>query len=181
MKVHRLFSKGSDLVLALEQYYERGYLKSSTNLVSIRIQNYWHLFTVEQAIDLLKTFLNTYARRDNDDDFKTISMETIVCLGQYILERNWLNNRDRIYQQIRGVNSASPFMALLVDIYLSMWETDHILRYLDENEIYGRFVNRKHDRIHCSLSLLCLMIVVVAKFSSQRTNRPMNSNRLSRR
>lgn len=136
---HRTFRKGSDAVLAVEEYHRQGRLKSSTLFVTVHVSRILSTFNHAQAIQTLQLFLQQYAPSTEIDGIPTAKMIELI---QLMLDHQVLIYNHRLYRQVLGTDNQFPLMLLLVNILLFYWEQEWIGVLNENNEVYGRFVDR---------------------------------------
>ena len=132
------YTKGSDAILAIDQYRKQGHLRSTTLFVTLHVHRILSIFNHQQTIQTLECFLEQYIP---SKEIQGISTVTIVQLIQFILNHQWFIYNNKLYRQIHGNNNDSPLMLILANILLFNWEQSFVASFKEKNEIYGRFVN----------------------------------------
>jgi hypothetical protein len=133
--LNTIFFKGSDAIQALQTYKKQGFLRSTTSFAVLHVNNILTLFSHEQAIQILERFLY-----DNipSKEIQGISISTMIQLARFLLDNQWFIYQKKLYRQIHGGGSGSPFMLLLVNIILFDWQKEFVTYLQEKNEIFGR-------------------------------------------
>ncbi|CAF1316526.1 unnamed protein product [Adineta steineri] len=130
------FHKGSDAVQALHTYENNGYLRSTTMFVTLHMNHILTILSHHQSIEILERFLYDNV---SSKEIQGISISTMIQLVRLILDNQWFIYRNnKIYRQILGGGSGSPFMSLLVNIILLDWQKEFVLHLQHEKEVFGR-------------------------------------------
>ena len=132
------YIKGSDAILAIDQYRKQGYLQSTTLFVTLHVHRILSMFNHQQTIQTLECFLQQYIP---SKEIQGITISTIIQLVRFILYHQRFIYNNKHYRQIHGSNSDSPLMLVLANILLVDWEQSIVVSFKEKNEIYGRFVN----------------------------------------
>ncbi|CAF1366022.1 unnamed protein product [Adineta ricciae] len=149
--LHDTFFKGSDAIQALETYKNENYLRSTTLFATLHANNILTVLHHEQAIEILERFLldNVHSK-----EIQGISIETIIQLVRLLLDNQWFIYQNKLYRQIGGGGSGSPFMLLLVNIILYDWQKEFLIHLKQNNELFGRCFdemfftwNKSHDEL----------------------------------
>jgi hypothetical protein len=130
------FFKGADAIYALEFYAQKGYLRSDTLFVTIRINDLCTTFSHNYMIQTLEEFLHIYLP---ERQIQGITIETILELVGLVLRNQIFFYHDNIYQQIKGCASGSPLTVLLTDIYMFYWQQNLVNKLMEKNELFGRY------------------------------------------
>ncbi|CAF2764146.1 unnamed protein product [Rotaria sp. Silwood2] len=125
---------GVDLLDKLQKYTAKGYLTSSTLLITFDITNLYTMLPQEESLKILGEFLREY----HCEKANGISIETLVELGRIVLEANAFVYGKKFYRQIIGGAMGSAFTLTLANIFMWKWEKKTMLSKLPSYELYGR-------------------------------------------
>jgi len=125
---------GMDLLDKLQNYVEKGYLKSTTFFIIFDITDLYTMLPQEEALAILSEFLHEYGCEKVDG----ISIDTIVHLARIVLEENAFVYDKKFYRQILGGAMGSALTLTLANIFMWKWEKQAILSKLAPHELYGR-------------------------------------------
>ncbi|CAM4973025.1 unnamed protein product [Rotaria socialis] len=132
------FTNGIDVLRRLEQYAAKGYLKSTTRLVTADVENLYTMVPREGGITALIEFLNKHTKNGKIGPF-TIDM--ILRMARLILDTNYFVYNDKYYHQKRGGAKGSAFTQVFANIYMLQWEQELIQHQASRHEIYGRYID----------------------------------------
>ncbi|CAF1182246.1 unnamed protein product [Rotaria sordida] len=150
------FSKGIDVIHALEFYQKKGTLQPTTLFIKFNIDKLCITFFHEQVIEALKYFLDHYT--SNHDLIHGMTNHTIIELVRLVLENQFFIYDNKLYQQMKGSASGSALTFSLVYIYLFYWRPDLMHIFINPNELFGRYrdeafitYNRSEDELETLL------------------------------
>ncbi|CAF1049518.1 unnamed protein product [Rotaria sordida] len=150
------FSKGIDVIHALEFYQKKGTLQPTTLFIKFNIDKLCITFSHEQVIEALKYFLDHYT--SNHDLIHGMTNHTIIELVRLVLENQFFIYDNKLYQQMKGSASGSALTFSLVYIYLFYWRPDLMHIFINPNELFGRYrdeafitCNRSEDELETLL------------------------------
>ncbi|CAF4960736.1 unnamed protein product, partial [Rotaria magnacalcarata] len=137
----RIFHNGTDFLEKFHNYidqYDR--LRSTTNLVTITINNFHHL-TPHHI--LLSTLLDFFVKYYHLPIVENIHITKIVRLTSLFLHNNRFYYDGKIYRFIKGGPSNSGLIETLSNIYLNLMDNFLINQSsTKQNEFYGRCQNQ---------------------------------------
>ena len=131
------FINDIDVIRKLEKYTVDGYLKSTTNFITIDVENLYTMIPRQRALDALARFCIKHAQQGK---IGTLTIDHIMKMARLILDTNCFAYNNKYYKQIRGGAMGSAFTQVLANIYMREWEQDLINHQIIHNEIYGRLV-----------------------------------------
>jgi hypothetical protein len=137
-------STGYQVIQALENYAQQGYLQSTTHFVKIDLHQLCTTLSHSQLIQALQKFLDRRTLLFNGKHHHhhhLNSSTTIVRLVQLILKHQFCVYENNLYQQTIGGSSASSLMMGLIDIYLSDLFNDLYLILIKKKELFARSFN----------------------------------------
>ncbi|CAF3960604.1 unnamed protein product, partial [Rotaria sp. Silwood1] len=137
----RIFHSGTDFLEKFHNYidqYDR--LRSTTNFVTITINNFYHL--VPHHV-LLSTLLDFFVKYYHLPIVENIHITKIVRLTSLFLHNNRFYYDGKIYRFIKGGPSNSGLIETLSNIYVNRMEKFLIDQSsMKQNEFYGRYHNQ---------------------------------------
>ena len=129
------FHTGIDVINAIKEYKNKGYLRSNTLFVTLYIRDLPSAIPHEQIIQTLQRFLYEYLF---DKQTETISTPAIVYLVRLFLKNQYMLYEKQLCQYVQGGTCNSSLMILLANIYMFYWQ-QHLLKLLtNSKEIFGR-------------------------------------------
>jgi hypothetical protein len=143
------FINDIDVIRQLESYATDGYLTSTTNFITIDVENLFTMIPRDGALAALGRFCNKHLYQGK---IGTFTVDHIMKMARLILDNNYFSYNNKYYRQTRGGAMGSAFTQVLANIYMLEWEQDLIQHQLVHHEIYGRLVyhlmqcwQRKYD------------------------------------
>lgn len=131
----KTFRTTIDLIQALEDYRNRGYLHSNTLFGTLHIHDLSFAIPHEYLCNTLKRFLYDYLPHSK---IESITIATILDLVQLVLGNQYVFYGKKFYQIIQGGACNTPLTILLTNIYIYYWQQDFVTFLSNENEIFGR-------------------------------------------
>lgn len=132
------FINDIDVVRQLEKYAADGHLTSTTQFITIDVENLYTMIPREGALAALARFCAQHSRQGK---IGTFAVDHIMKMARLILDNNYFVYDKKYYRQIRGGAMGSAFTQVLANIYMLQWEEDLIQYQKQHHEIYGRSVN----------------------------------------
>jgi hypothetical protein len=128
-------SNGADLIQRLVEYEGRQLLLQGTHFVTIKVHNFYNMFSHDRLIEALGQFLSdvlVIGRHQN------LAMDTILQLTEVVLKNNLFTYNGNIYRLVKGSPLSLPLTRTLGNIYLHYWQTSFIQKLGHHKEFYGR-------------------------------------------
>lgn len=140
------FINGIDVVRTLENFVADGCLKSTTQFITIDVENLYTMIPRQGALEALARFCVKHAKQGK---IGTLSTDHIMKMARLILDTSCFAYNNKYYRQIRGGAMGSAFTQVLANIYMFEWEQQLIEHQIEHKGIYGRFVAISHtNTIH---------------------------------
>lgn len=127
-----------DLIKEFEAYSANGFLKDTTLVACVELQDLDRYLSHGGMIDALQRFLDDYMI---DEDTHGLSHNTIICLADMVLRSQFYRHGHRIYRKTRGGCQQVPFFRLLTNIYLVYLQNDLYDIFDAYDEIFYRYVS----------------------------------------
>lgn len=126
--------KGTDIIPSLEQYQQQGYLKSTTHLITLYMNDLYSSITHEKLLDSLKRFLVEFVV---EGTIQGMTHEAILRLTECLLHHQYFIYRNSIFRQVIGGGTGLYLIQILIEIYLFYWQQS-LRMYQNQCEIFVR-------------------------------------------
>ena len=166
----RASNNGIDVVRTLENYVADGCLKSTTQFITIDVENLYTMIPRQGALEALARFRVKHAKQGK---IGTLSTDHIMKMARLILDTSCFAYNNKYYRQIRGGAMGSAFTQVLANIYMFEWEQQLIQHQIEHKGIYGRFVTISNmNTIHMYICCPFLFRTGTSMISSWQPTKP---------
>ncbi|CAF1214217.1 unnamed protein product [Rotaria sordida] len=132
------FINSIDLIRKLNEYQQKGYLTSTTLLVTFDVTDLYTMIPRDGTIAALTRFCEKYS---TNRKIGNLNIDTITQLARIVLDTNSFAYKDKYYRQIKGDTMGSPFTMVLANIYMLEWEQKLIQHQNRHHEIYDQYID----------------------------------------
>jgi hypothetical protein len=108
---------GAYLIQLLQQYIEKGLLKSSTLFCTFDIHNLYTMLPQDESLNILIEFLHVHGYKK----VKGIALDTIRKLASIVIKENVFVYDKKFYKQTTGGAMGSSFTLTLANIFMWKW------------------------------------------------------------
>ncbi|CAF2260266.1 unnamed protein product [Rotaria magnacalcarata] len=126
--------KGTDIIPSLEHYQQQGYLKPTTHLITLHMNDLYTSITHEKLLQSLKRFLSEFAV---EGAIQGMTHAAILTLTEYLLHHQYFIHRNCIFRQVIGGGTGLYLIHILIEIYLFYWQQP-IRMHQNRHEIFVR-------------------------------------------